>query len=1049
MTSLADAREQAGDLLDHLEVRLPSVSDLPTPDIVRNWHEHLIQISRLQEAASNGPVRSVAITVDSIDRALVLAEVLDGFGATHPRSHGAAWLEPFRRAAVKGESDAWSKLIRKHMEDWASLDSERAQLAARSVELPEGLLESEDAKDAIKRAAVGERLWPVLSIGRGTAKTLVSAIKLDGAAVKDGDVQGWRHVAVMICHAARQREASSRWQTIAVEIGAPGGAQSKAAIDVARAVLRAADKVHAHRSFLSAIVSNALTLEALHDDPERCGRLAAQIRAAAGALQLSSVRAHIDRTLERFQQGEERTSAVVRQLLEEAIGNPNVPPERIEQAWRSILQRVSDIRARASAFEAIVAVTGQIEAAGAPQWANRLRTEPPEGREWPLRSGWRDAWDHAAADRKLKAIDARERLAALTHERADADRQSRKLFSELVRERTFYELDRRLSPSVKSALVEFVRALARIGKGTGKGAGHHRAAAREAMSRCYDAVPCWIMPTWRVAEQLPSELGVLDLVIIDEASQSDVTELPALLRGRKILVVGDDRQVSPTAPFVTQAKVAQLRHHYLDGLPFKNLLEPGESIYDLMRAVFPNDRLMLKEHFRCVEPIIQFSMQFYPEKMIPLRIPTAQERLDPPLVDIYVPHGTRDKRQKINRVEADIIVKEIEALTKTSSMAKRSIGVISLIGSEQAEFIRAKLSEAIGEELMQRHAILCGDSATFQGTERDIVFLSMVADPVHRTALTMLRYEQRFNVAVSRARDRVILVRSVRREELHPDDLKARLIAHFESPMPLQSESGGQGLEACESGFERDLMKSVLDRGYRVRAQVGSLGFRIDMVVEGAGGRRLAVECDGDRFHGPEQWQEDMRRQRVLERVGWRFWRCFASSFYRDADYTIRDLVETLSRMGIEPIGAADAAPTMARYTEHRIVAQGSEAIAQPRLEEVSVLKGKRPSASTADELPARGGISIGDKIVLRFADDKRTISVRLTEAANDLDKGLLSCLSPMGRAMMGAEEGDEIEFQTDDGRKRRALIESVEKPRASRDDILSADETGLMTSAA
>jgi hypothetical protein len=156
------------------------------------------------------------------------------------------------------------------------------------------------------------------------------------------------------------------------------------------------------------------------------------------------------------------------------------------------------------------------------------------------------------------------------------------------------------------------------------------------MAKCYSAVPCWIMPSWRVAEQLPAELGVVDLVIIDEASQSDVTELPALLRGKKILVVGDDRQVSPTAPFVTRDKIAQLRHHYLGDMPFKSLMEPGESIYDLMRAVFPNERLMLKEHFRCVEPIVRFSMQFYPEKMIPLRVPEAHERLDPPLIDIYV-----------------------------------------------------------------------------------------------------------------------------------------------------------------------------------------------------------------------------------------------------------------------------------------------------------------------------------------------------------------------------------------------------------------------------
>jgi superfamily I DNA and/or RNA helicase len=157
-------------------------------------------------------------------------------------------------------------------------------------------------------------------------------------------------------------------------------------------------------------------------------------------------------------------------------------------------------------------------------------------------------------------------------------------------------------------------------------------------------------------------------------------------------------------------------------------------------------------------------MEFYPEKMLPLRIPAATERLDPPLVDIYVPHGSRARNRKVNEAEADVIVNEIASLTAKPDMQKRTIGVISLIGAEQADLIRTKLSQALGEEVMQRHAILCGDSATFQGTERDVVFLSMVADPRHKTALTMPRYEQRFNVAVSRARDRAVLVRSVKRE---------------------------------------------------------------------------------------------------------------------------------------------------------------------------------------------------------------------------------------------------------------------------------------------
>lgn len=819
----------------------------------------------------------------------------------------------------------------------------------------------------------------------------------------------------------------ARWQSFSIEVGAPTAPNPKAIVDLAHNVIHAADNAYAHRTHLSLVVSGTIALDQLCEDPDLCRSLADQIRAAAGAMRLAAVHEHIRRTAAPFHRGSDRTSATLRQFFEQAVGNAAVSGEKIETIWRSALQRLALLKARAIDFATIVSVTDLIGKAGAPGLAKRARTEPALDIDPVLRSDWRDAWDHAAADAKLLAIDARGRLAALTREREDSDRRCRKLFAELVRERTFYELDRRLSPSVKAALVEFVRALAKIGKGTGKTAGQHRRAAREAMARCYDAVPCWIMPTWRVAEHLPADLGLLDLVIIDEASQSDVTELPALLRGAKILVVGDDRQVSPTAPFVTQAKIDQLRHHYLGELPFKSLLEPGESIYGLMRAVFPNQRLMLKEHFRCVEPIIRFSMQFYPETMLPLRIPTAQERLDPPLVDIYLPHGSREKHRKINRAEADVIVEEIKSLTAQPAMRNRTIGVISLIGAQQAEYIRTKLSETIGEELMQRHDLLCGDSATFQGTERDIVFLSMVADPVHRTALTMLRYEQRFNVAVSRARDRIVLVRSIRREDLNPSDLKARLIAHFEDPMPLETDTTGDRLAACESGFERDLMQKLLDRGYRVQPQVGSLGFRIDMVIEGADGRRLAVECDGDRFHGPEQWREDMRRQRVLERVGWRFWRCFASSFYRDSDQVMVGLFETLSRMGIEPMPKCESARSSGRFTEHRVI-EPDDGLSLKSRPSIDPLKDQPRTDGSNAEAELRDGVAVGDKIVLLFADDKRRISLRLTEATHDVEKGLLSSASTLGKAVIGAEEGDEVEFDNDDGRCRKVLIESVDK---------------------
>ena len=184
--------------------------------------------------------------------------------------------------------------------------------------------------------------------------------------------------------------------------------------------------------------------------------------------------------------------------------------------------------------------------------------------------------------------------------------------------------------------------------------------------------------------------------------------------------------------------------------------------------------------------------------------------------------------------------------------------------------------------------------------------------------------------------------------------------------------------------------------------QVGAQGYRIDLVVEGLDGRRLAVECDGDRYHGPERWADDMRRQRILERVGWRFWRCWASSFTLDPDGCMADLLATLGRIGIEPTGSATAPR---RYTEHRTV------------------RAAAASRETRREPPAEArGIALGDRVALRTLDDDKTVTVTLSEGRDDPPNGFLPVASPLGAALLGLGEEDEAEFE-EDGRLRRVLV--------------------------
>ena len=457
----------------------------------------------------------------------------------------------------------------------------------------------------------------------------------------------------------------------------------------------------------------------------------------------------------------------------------------------------------------------------------------------------------------------------------------------------------------------------------------------------------------KVSETLPAQLGAFDLVIVDEASQSNLWALPAILRGKKILVVGDDKQVSPDASFIAATRIQELHDRFLLEQPFAAMLTPDKSLYDVASTVFAASRVMLREHFRCVPPIIAYSnREFYKGNIQPLRIPRASERMDPPLVDILVRGGKRQNKD-INPQEAQAICSEIEAIVANPAMKGKTLGVVSLLGLEQAKYIDTLVRSRLpAKELLVRE-FACGDARIFQGGERQIMFLSMVVDADNCRALSGNMFEQRFNVAASRARDRMYLVRSVTLSELSPADLRRKLLEHFSKPLDsaadtseppsaqtdqaqpdqaptsqAQASHTSRLAQLCESEFEKQVFTELVQRGYRVTPQVSAGAFRIDMVVEGGDDNRLAVECDGDAYHGPERWAADMRRQRVLERAGWSFWRCFASAWSMDRPGCLQDLLGQLRALGIEPLGALDRVPALVELRTWPPVAEGTTASA-------------------------------------------------------------------------------------------------------------------------
>ena len=467
----------------------------------------------------------------------------------------------------------------------------------------------------------------------------------------------------------------------------------------------------------------------------------------------------------------------------------------------------------------------------------------------------------------------------------------------------------RLTDAERRALTAWVQALRKVGKGTGKYAHHWRAIAQQQMVQAQTAVPVWIMPTYRVVESFDPSTTMFDVVIVDESSQCDLFGLAALGIARKAVVVGDDKQISPQAVGTDESTVHELIRQHIHDLPQADLLDVKTSLYDLSKMRFPGV-IMLREHFRCLPEIIEFSNQLaYNNTILPLREQPADSAWQS-VIDIHVRDGYREPGTDTNPPEADYIVAKITELCADPRYDGKTFGVISLLGDAQAQLIQGKLIERLGEQEVERRKIRCGNAYHFQGDERHVMFLSIVvaAGEGRRIgAMTKEADRQRINVAASRARDQMWCIRSISPDELHPDDVRGRFIRYCQNPVRVDdatSEVEGH----FDSDFERDVYRQLVMRGYRVKVQHRVGRFRIDLVIEGRRAR-LAVELDGDAYHGPDRWEADRNRQAILERLGWTFHRIRGSAYYRDPDAALAGLWDRLDTLGILPADAPDSSP--------------------------------------------------------------------------------------------------------------------------------------------
>ena len=200
---------------------------------------------------------------------------------------------------------------------------------------------------------------------------------------------------------------------------------------------------------------------------------------------------------------------------------------------------------------------------------------------------------------------------------------------------------------------------------------------------------------------------------MDEASQTGIDGLYLYYLGEQTIVVGDNQQISPYGIGIKEEMLIELQQRFLKDIPFHASLGATSSLYDHAKIRFEG-KIVLREHFRCMPEIIQFSNDLcyaaHGTPLIPLKT-YPPNRLQP-----VVARFVKDGFQKgptgavTNPPEAASLVAQLVACCKDERYKGKTFGVISLVGEQKAHLIQKNLAQILEPEEIEKRALVCGDA---------------------------------------------------------------------------------------------------------------------------------------------------------------------------------------------------------------------------------------------------------------------------------------------------------------------------------------------------
>lgn len=439
--------------------------------------------------------------------------------------------------------------------------------------------------------------------------------------------------------------------------------------------------------------------------------------------------------------------------------------------------------------------------------------------------------------------------------------------------------------------------------------------------------PCMLMSPISVAQYLDPAYPPFDLVVFDEASQMPAWDaVGAIARGRKAIIGGDPRQLPPTSFFDRSESDEDVDEDKLQDL---------ESVLDdCIAAQLPRCQLMW--HYRSRhESLIAFSnRQYYDERL--LTFPSPDRRMG---VSLRHVDGVYDKSgSRTNKAEAEAVVHEVVQRLQNPDTQSHSIGIVTFSMAQQ-ELIEDLLDEHRREapeiepffSADAEEPVFVKNLENVQGDERDVILFSVCYGPDASKRVSMNfgplnrdGGERRLNVAITRAREEVMVFSTLMPEHIDVSKTRARGVQDLmlfldyagRGETALKEFSAATPAADFDSPFEKLVGEAIRNLGYDVHSQVGCSGYRIDLGVvdpQAPGRYLLGIECDGANYHSARTARDrDRLRQSVLEGLGWHLHRVWSSDWWSNPQEEIRKITaaidEARSRIKPEPTPEKPAA---------------------------------------------------------------------------------------------------------------------------------------------